>query len=500
MDISDFYNNREIFITGGTGFLGKSLIEKLLRDCPGIKTIYMLIRTKRGKTALERLEDFKNDIVFERVRRERPNVFEKVVPIFGDCQHLGLAISQEDLERLKNVSIIFHEAAVVRFDNDLRSSILMNTRGTFELVKIAQTLKQLIAFVHCSTAYIYPLDNVIEEKIYKLPNDWRKAIQIAETYDEETLEVLRLKYTNFYPNAYSFTKNLGEQVIADHSHLLPMTILRPAIVASAYLEPEPGYLENLNGPMGILAVKSMGISQMTYANPDLILSLIPVDIVTCLTISSGCRSGLETLSKPKNVPYNLHIQTFAPGKLFNSTIKQSVHKMVELARENPMENTVWAPATRLTTSMYCYLIWVFLFHIPMGIFYDTLLKLSKKQPMLLKATRRIIYTIRTIGKFSKIYYEIKNDGMFEVFDFMMQHDEKRRFYIMAPTEVDHDFAFRGALRGLKKFIFKEPVEATAATRQRVKILIILDKIVSFVLFFIVIKFAWNWTMSLVGVM
>ncbi|XP_073846476.1 putative fatty acyl-CoA reductase CG5065 isoform X2 [Musca autumnalis] len=421
MDISDFYNNREIFITGGTGFLGKSLIEKLLRDCPGIKTIYMLIRTKRGKTALERLEDFKNDIVFERVRRERPNVFEKVVPIFGDCQHLGLAISQEDLERLKNVSIIFHEAAVVR-------------------------------------------------------------------------------YTNFYPNAYSFTKNLGEQVIADHSHLLPMTILRPAIVASAYLEPEPGYLENLNGPMGILAVKSMGISQMTYANPDLILSLIPVDIVTCLTISSGCRSGLETLSKPKNVPYNLHIQTFAPGKLFNSTIKQSVHKMVELARENPMENTVWAPATRLTTSMYCYLIWVFLFHIPMGIFYDTLLKLSKKQPMLLKATRRIIYTIRTIGKFSKIYYEIKNDGMFEVFDFMMQHDEKRRFYIMAPTEVDHDFAFRGALRGLKKFIFKEPVEATAATRQRVKILIILDKIVSFVLFFIVIKFAWNWTMSLVGVM
>ncbi|XP_073813120.1 putative fatty acyl-CoA reductase CG8306 [Musca autumnalis] len=497
MDISDFYNNREIFITGGTGFLGKSLIEKLLRDCPGIKTIYMLIRPKRGKTALERLEDFKKDVVFERVRRERPNIFEKVVPIFGDCQHLGLAMSQEDLERLKNVSIIFHEAAFVRFDNDLRSSILMNTRGTFELVKIAQTLKQLIAFVHCSTAYIYPLGKVIEEKIYPLPNDWRKAIQIAETYDEETLEILRLKYTNFYPNAYSFTKNLAEQIIADHSHLLPMTILRPAVVAPAYLEPEPGYVENLNGPIGILAVKSIGVSQMTYINPDLILSLIPVDMVTCLTIASGCRSGLETLSK--NVPHNLHIQTFASGDLFKYTIKQSIHKLVVLARENPMENTVWAPATRLTTSMYCYLIWVFLFHIPMGIFYDTLLLLQKKKPMLLKTTRRIIYTIRTMGRFSKKYFEMKNDGMWEIFNFMLQHDEKRRFYIVEPTKIDHDVVFRGLLLGLKRFIFKEPEEATAETRQRLKILIILDKIVTFLLLFIILKFAWKWTMSLAGV-
>ncbi|XP_073813122.1 putative fatty acyl-CoA reductase CG8306 [Musca autumnalis] len=497
MDISDFYNNREIFITGGTGYLGKSLFEKLLRDCPGIKTIYMLIRPKRGKTALERLEDFKKDVVFERVRRERPNIFEKVVPIFGDCQHLGLAMSQEDLERLKNVSIIFHEAAFVRFDNDLRSSILMNTRGTFELVKIAQTLKQLIAFVHCSTAYIYPLDNVIEEKIYNLPNDWRKAIQIAETYDAETLEVLRLKYTNFYPNAYSFTKNLGEQVIADHSHLLPMTIVRPAIVAPAYLEPEPGYLENLNGPMGILAVKMMGVSQMTYMNPNLNLALMPVDMVTCCTIVSGCRRGLETLSKSKNVPYNLRIQTIAPGYLVKYSIEEITKKMIVLARENPMENTVWAPSAGMTSCMYYYLLWVFLFHIPMGIFYDTLLKLQKKEPMLLKTTRRIIYTLRTIGRFSKQYYELNNDGMWELYDFSKQHDEKRRFCTVVPDKLDHEKVFHGILCGLKKFIFKEPLEATAATRQRLKILMILDKIVTYVFFFIVLKFAWNWTMSLV---
>ncbi|XP_073846478.1 fatty acyl-CoA reductase 2-like [Musca autumnalis] len=497
MDISDFYNNREIFITGGTGFLGKSLFEKLLRDFPGIKTIYMMIRPKRGKTALERLEDFKNDIVFERVRRERPNVFEKVVPIFGDCQHLGLAISQEDLERLKNVSIIFHEAAFVRFDNDLRSSILMNTRGTFELVKIAQTLKQLVAFVHCSTAYIYPRGNVIEEKIYKLPTDWRKAIQIAETCDAETLEILRLKYTNFYPNAYSFTKNLGEQVIADHSHLLPMTILRPAVVSPAYLEPESGYLENLNGAMGISAVQVMGISQVTYANPNLNLALIPVDMVTSCTIASGCRCGLETLSKSKNVPYNLRIQTIAPGDVFTNTIEQVVKQMVVMASENPMKNTVWVPSARMTTSMLYYLVWLFLFHIPMAIFYDTLLKLQKKEPMLMKTNRRIIYTIRTIGKFSKKYFELKNDGMWELLDFIKQHDEKQCCTTMDPRKIDYAYMFRGLLISLKKFIFKEPIEATAATRQRLKNFIILDKILTFVLFFIVLKFAWNWTKSLV---
>lgn len=53
--VQEFYRDATIFITGGTGFLGKSLLEKLLRSCPHIKRIYLLIRSKKDKSSEERI-------------------------------------------------------------------------------------------------------------------------------------------------------------------------------------------------------------------------------------------------------------------------------------------------------------------------------------------------------------------------------------------------------------------------------------------------------------
>lgn len=58
--IPEFYNNRDVFITGATGFVGKVLIEKLLRSCPTIKRVFLLLRAKRSKSINERLEEIKN--------------------------------------------------------------------------------------------------------------------------------------------------------------------------------------------------------------------------------------------------------------------------------------------------------------------------------------------------------------------------------------------------------------------------------------------------------
>jgi len=60
ISIPEFYNNRDVLVTGGTGFLGKVLIEKLLRSCPTIKRIFVLLRTKRSKSISERLEEIKS--------------------------------------------------------------------------------------------------------------------------------------------------------------------------------------------------------------------------------------------------------------------------------------------------------------------------------------------------------------------------------------------------------------------------------------------------------
>lgn len=60
--MQQFYQNRTIFLTGGTGFLGKVIMEKLLRTC-NIDTIYVLIRSKKGKDIATRIEDLINDVV-----------------------------------------------------------------------------------------------------------------------------------------------------------------------------------------------------------------------------------------------------------------------------------------------------------------------------------------------------------------------------------------------------------------------------------------------------
>lgn len=48
---------KTIFITGGSGFLGKVLIEKILRKTPEIRKIYMLLRPKKGKEPRQRIEE-----------------------------------------------------------------------------------------------------------------------------------------------------------------------------------------------------------------------------------------------------------------------------------------------------------------------------------------------------------------------------------------------------------------------------------------------------------
>lgn len=55
--IAEWYKGKSIFITGGTGFMGKVLIEKLLFSCGDLDTLYVLMRPKRGKSVQERLDN-----------------------------------------------------------------------------------------------------------------------------------------------------------------------------------------------------------------------------------------------------------------------------------------------------------------------------------------------------------------------------------------------------------------------------------------------------------
>lgn len=54
--IAEFYANKGVFVTGGTGFLGTVLIEALLSSSPDIGKIYVLVRGKRGDNPEHRIK------------------------------------------------------------------------------------------------------------------------------------------------------------------------------------------------------------------------------------------------------------------------------------------------------------------------------------------------------------------------------------------------------------------------------------------------------------
>lgn len=142
--ISEFYNERSVFFTGGTGFLGKIIVEKLLRSCPGIKNIYLLCRAKDGQTLTDRMEKLKKLPVFDLIHRTNPSVFDKIIPIEGDVTMPNLGISEDDKQILKkNVSIVIHSAATVNFNEPLKIAVNTNLRAMHELLSLSRDMERL---------------------------------------------------------------------------------------------------------------------------------------------------------------------------------------------------------------------------------------------------------------------------------------------------------------------------------------------------------------------
>ena len=55
--VAEFYDKKSVVITGANGFIGTILVSKLLRSCPGLETIYFLIREKNGTSIQTRMEE-----------------------------------------------------------------------------------------------------------------------------------------------------------------------------------------------------------------------------------------------------------------------------------------------------------------------------------------------------------------------------------------------------------------------------------------------------------
>ncbi|MDX6697062.1 MAG: hypothetical protein QOE65_459 [Solirubrobacteraceae bacterium] len=114
------------FVTGGTGFIGRNLVERLLENREG--QIHVLVR----EGSMDRLQAL----------IERWGQPDRIVPVLGDLTQPNLGVSDEKIAELRgNVDHFFHLAAVYDMAADADANMTLNVGGTRNAVDLANAIE-----------------------------------------------------------------------------------------------------------------------------------------------------------------------------------------------------------------------------------------------------------------------------------------------------------------------------------------------------------------------
>lgn len=173
---------------------------------------------------------------------EKPEVLEKIFPVFGDIVLPNFGLSEEHLSKVVNeTQIYFHGAASLKLEATLKQNVSMNLLGTKHALDVGKRVKNLLIFMHFSTAFCIPDEmNDLQESVYDWTHDPEEILRCAEWMDEDTMNALSSKLLGPHPNTYTYTKRLAEVLVKREFGNLPSCIVRPSIVSPAYMEPLPG--------------------------------------------------------------------------------------------------------------------------------------------------------------------------------------------------------------------------------------------------------------------
>lgn len=100
------------------------------------------------------------------MQKEKRDILNKVVVVAGDVTEKDLGLNEKDLARVKNeVTVVFHSAATVRFNERLQDAVRLNTEATQNVIQFCLTIKKLQVCYTISFTFYQVTNNTL---IYKV--------------------------------------------------------------------------------------------------------------------------------------------------------------------------------------------------------------------------------------------------------------------------------------------------------------------------------------------
>ena len=333
--------HRHLMLIGVTGFIGKVWLVDLLENIPNIGKITLLIRRNRTTSAQRRFEKIVEESPAFDTLQERHGgklgafLKEKLEVVEGDVSLPGLGLDEATQARLaKSLDLVVNSAGLTDFNPDLRDAVSSNVDSAIYLLDFLRKCHHA-GLMHLSTCYVAGMrDGRVTEQLqdnYNPAGDSkfdaeREVDSLRETirHVEERSEspeldkalrrqalgrggneaaapageldgVLRRNRARWarnrlarvglrraqhlgWPNTYTFTKSLGESILARRGRDLPIAIVRPSIVESSERSPFTGWNEGINtsGPLSYLLGTNF---RQLPSNERKCLDVIPVDMV-----------------------------------------------------------------------------------------------------------------------------------------------------------------------------------------------------------------------------
>ncbi|MBO3461046.1 thioester reductase domain-containing protein [Aetokthonos hydrillicola Thurmond2011] len=193
-----------VFLTGGTGFLGAFIINELLHETNA--DIYCLVRASHQEEGKQKLkQNLQRYFVWEEEYSPR------IIPVLGDLSKPLLGISSEGFEMLAaNLDAIYHSAAMLNYVYPYSALKAANVLGTQEVLRMASLYK------------VKPVHYVSSVAIFESPAYAGKVVKEQDNFDH--WEGIFL--------GYSQTKWVSEKLVKIASDRgLPVTIHRPPLIS-----------------------------------------------------------------------------------------------------------------------------------------------------------------------------------------------------------------------------------------------------------------------------